>query len=70
MGRRVRKTLNIDVEKLRRVKDYLGAATETEAIDRLLEDCDFERELAELIERASPSWKQFRTPLSRTRTRR
>ena len=33
MGRRVRKTLNIDAAKLTRAKKYLGLDTETEVID-------------------------------------
>jgi len=66
MGRRVRKTLNIDPDKLRRVKKHLGLATDTEVIDRLLDDADWERELAKTLAAASPSWKRFRTPLARS----
>lgn len=63
MGRKVRKTLNIDAEKLKRVQRYLGLDTETEAIDRMLDDFDFERELTELLKTASKGWKTFRSPL-------
>lgn len=65
MGRKVRKTLNIDAEKLKRVQQHLGAATETEAIDRMLDDFDFERELLELLRSAPPSLAAFRSPLVR-----
>jgi hypothetical protein len=65
----MRKTLNIDPDKLRRVKKHLGLATDTEVIDRLLDDADWERELAETLATASPSWKRFRTPLARSRGR-
>jgi hypothetical protein len=64
MGRKVRKTLNIDAEKLKRAREYLGLDTETEAIDRLLDDCEFERELLQLLREASPSFKTFRSPLT------
>ena len=63
MRRKVRKTLNIDAEKLKRVQRYLGLDTETEAIDRVLDDYDFERELDELLKNAPKSWKTFRSPL-------
>jgi hypothetical protein len=59
----VRKTLNIDVEKLKRAQQYLGLDTETEVIDRLLEDCDFERELVALLKEAPASFRTFRSPL-------
>lgn len=65
MGRKVRKTLNIDAEKLKRAREYLGLDTETEVIDRLLDDCTFEQELLQLLREASPSWKTFRSPLTR-----
>lgn len=65
MGRKVRKTLNIDAEKLKRAREYLGLDTETEVIDRLLDDCTFEQELLQLLRDASPSWKTFRSPLTR-----
>jgi len=64
MGRKVRKTLNIDAEKLKRAREYLGADTATEAIDRLLDDCEFERELLQLLREAPPSFKTFRSPLT------
>lgn len=63
MGRKVRKTLNIDAEKLRRAREYLGLDTETEVIDRLLDDCEFERELMELLRQAPASFQTFRSPL-------
>ena len=55
MGRKVRKTLNIDATKLKRVQRFLGVDTETEAIDRMLEDYDFERGLIELLEAGQKS---------------
>ena len=63
MGRRVRKTLNIDATKLKRVQAYLGLDTETEVIDRMLNDYDFERELARLLKRAPRSLRTLRSPL-------
>ncbi|HEY3219235.1 MAG TPA: hypothetical protein VGJ80_00760 [Gemmatimonadales bacterium] len=63
MGRRVRKTLNIDAEKLKRAQEYLEVATETEAIERLLDNCDFERELDEINREFAPYFKNFRSPL-------
>lgn len=68
MGRKVRKTLNIDAEKLERAREYLGLDTETEVIDRLLDDCDFERALLALLKEAPASFRTFRSPL-RTRRR-
>ena len=55
MGRKVRKTLNIDGEKLRRVQRYLGLETETEAIDHVLDVFDSERELATVLRRTCSS---------------
>jgi len=63
MGRKVRKTLNIDAEKLKRVQAYLGLDTETQVIEHLLDDYDFERELLELLKEASPHFQRFRSPL-------
>ena len=63
MGRKVRKTLNIDEAKLKRVQRYLGLDTETEVIDQMLDDFDFERELAEILKHASSTWRTFRSPL-------
>ncbi len=67
MGHKVRKTLNIDADKLKRAQDYLGLDTETEVIDlllnRLLDDCEFERELAELNREFGTVLKGFRSPL-------
>ena len=63
MGRKVRKTLNIDGDKLKRVQRYLDLDTETEVIDRMLDDYEFERELAGLLRSASPAWKRFQSPL-------
>lgn len=65
MGRKVRKTLNIDAVKLKRVQAYLGLETETEVIDRLLDDYEFERELMELLKTAPRSLHTFRSPLTR-----
>jgi len=42
-----RKNLNIDQAKLDRVKEALGAATETEAVDRALSVVLFREELLE-----------------------
>lgn len=70
MGRKVRKTLNIDAEKLKRVQRYLGLETETEVIDHMLDNYDFERELTELLKTFSPSWKTFRSPLTSRAPRR
>ena len=64
MGRKVRKTLNIDPEKLKQAREYLRLDTDTEVIDQLLDDCTFERELLQLLREASPSWKTFRSPLT------
>lgn len=65
MGRKVRKTLNIDAEKLKQAQEYLGLDTETDVIDRLLDDCTFEQELLQLLREASPTFKTFRSPLVR-----
>jgi hypothetical protein len=65
----VRKTLNIDAEKLKRAQQYLGLDTETEVIDRLLDDCEFERQLAELNREFAPHLKHFRSPLLPRRRR-
>lgn len=46
-----RKNLNIDQSKLDRVRDLLGAKTETEAIDRALDLVLFPDELIEGIRR-------------------
>jgi hypothetical protein len=70
MGRKVRKTLNIDADKLKRAREYLGLDTETEVIDRLLDDCDFERGLVELNRQFAPALKGFRSPFARARPRR
>jgi hypothetical protein len=70
MGRKVRKTLNIDPKKLKRAQAYLGLDTETEVIDRLLEDCDFERELLELLRSAPASFRTLRSPLAERPRRR
>jgi hypothetical protein len=64
VGRKVRKTLNIDAEKLKRARAYLDLDTETEVIDRLLDDCEFERQLAELKREFAPHLKNFRSPLA------
>ena len=69
MGRKVRKTLNIDGEKLKRVQRYLDLDTETDVIDRMLDDYEFERELEEWLQSASPAWKTFRSPLVTRRRR-
>jgi hypothetical protein len=70
VSRKVRKTLNIDAAKLKRAKQYLGLDTETEVIDHLLDQVEYERQLNELLAEASPSWKSFRSPLARRRRRR
>ena len=70
MGRKVRKTLNIDPEKLRQAREYLRVDTDTEVIDRLLEDCVFERDLAALQREFAPVLKRWRSRLVRQRRRR
>ena len=65
MGRKVRKTLNIDPEKLRQAREYLRVDTDTEVIDRLLEDCVFERDLAALQREFAPVLKRWRSRLVR-----
>ena len=69
MGHKVRMTLNIDASKLKRVQDYLGLDTETEVIDllldRLLDEGEFERELAELNREFATVLKGFRSPFAR-----
>ncbi len=64
MGRKVRKTLNIDAAKLKRVQAYLGVDTETEAIDRALDAFDYERALGDLLGRAAPSFSGFASPVA------
>ena len=70
MGRKVRKTLNIDPEKLRQAREYLRVDTDTEVIDRLLEDCVFERDLAALQREFAPVLKRWRSRLVRQQRRR
>jgi len=70
MGRKVRKTLNIDPEKLRQAREYLRVDTDTEVIDRLLEGCVFERDLAALQREFAPVLKRWRSRLVRQRRRR
>jgi hypothetical protein len=70
VGRKVRRTLNIDAEKLKRAQQYLSLDTETDLIDRLLDDCEFERQLAELNREFAPHLKHFRSPLVPHRSRR
>ena len=65
MGRKVRKTLNIDATKLKRVQRFLGVDTETEAIDRMLEDYDFERRLTDLLESGRDAFRGYGSPLVR-----
>jgi hypothetical protein len=69
VGRKVRKNLNIDPEMLKRARRSLGLDTETEMIDRLLDDGEFERQLAELHRVFAPHLKDFRSPLVRRRPR-
>jgi len=64
MGRKVRKTLNIDAEKLKQAREYLRLDTETEVIDRLLEDLVWERRLLEVLRSAPKSFKTFQSPLT------
>src|SRR5436309_6683399 len=64
MGRKVRKTLNIDAEKLKQAREYLKLDTETEVIDRLLDDVVWERRLLEVLRSAPKSFKTFRSPLT------
>ncbi len=65
VSRKVRKTLNIDAAKLKRAQDYLGLDTETEVIDHLLDAVEYERKLNQLASSASPSWQDFRSPITR-----
>ncbi len=65
MGRKVRKTLNIDGAKLKRVQRYLGVDTETEVIDRMLDAYDFERGLNELLGSGRDAFRDYRSPLVR-----
>jgi hypothetical protein len=65
LGQKVRKTLNIDAEKLRRAREYLQLDTDTEVIDRLLDDCVFERELEALQREYAPVLKRWRARLAR-----
>src|SRR5213592_391949 len=64
MGRKVRKTLNIDAEKLKQAREYLKLDTETEVIDRLLDDLVWERRLLDVLRSAPKSFKTFRSPLT------
>ena len=64
MGRKVRKTLNIDAAKLEQAREYLRLDTETEVIDRLLDDLVWERRLLEVLRSAPKSFKTFRSPLT------
>ena len=65
MGRKVRKTLNIDIDKLKRAQEYLELDTETDVIDHLLDNCEFEREIEALHREFAPYLKNFRSPLMR-----
>src|SRR2546423_14122115 len=69
MGWKVQKTFNIDPEKLRQAREYLRVDTDTEVIDRLLEDCVFERDLAALQREFAPVLKRWRSRLRRQRPR-
>jgi len=64
MGRKVRKTLNIDAAKLEQAREYLELDAETEVIDRLLDDLVWERRLLEVLRSAPKSFKTFRSPLT------
>ena len=64
MDYRGRKTLNIDAEKLQQAREYLKLDTETEVIDRLLDDLVWERRLLEVLRSAPKSFKTFRSPLT------
>src|SRR2546426_378601 len=64
MDYRGRKTLNIDAEKLQQAREYLKLDTETEVIDRLLDDLVWERRLLEVLRSAPKSFKTFRSPLA------
>ena len=74
MGHSVSKTLKIDDAKLKRARAYLGLDTDTEVIDllldRLLDDSDFERELAALLKEAPATFRDFRSPFVARRPRR
>jgi len=69
MGRKVRKTLNIDAEKLRQAREYPRLDTDTELIDRL-DDWVFERDLAALQREFAPVLKRWRSRLVRQQRRR
>lgn len=47
---RVRKNMDMDPAKLRAVKEIFGAKTETEAVDRALEEIIFEHRVAAGLE--------------------
>ncbi len=70
MRRKVRKTLNFDAEKLRQAREYLQLDTDTELIDRLLDDWGFERDLAALQRGFAPVLKRWRSRLVRQQRRR
>jgi len=70
MRRKVRKTLNFDAEKLRQAREYLQLDTDTELIDRLLDDWVFERDLAALQREFAPVLKRWRSRLVRQQRRR
>ncbi len=69
MGGKVRKTLNIDGAKLKRVQRYLGVDTETEVIDRMLDAYDFERGLNELLASGQDAFRDYGSPLVRGQRR-
>ena len=46
--------------KLKRVQGFLGVDTETEAIDRMLEDYDFERTLTDLLKSGRDAFRGSR----------
>jgi hypothetical protein len=58
LGRKVRKRLNVDPEKLRQAREYLQ-------LDRLLDNCVFERELEALQREYAPVLRRFRARLAR-----
>jgi hypothetical protein len=52
-GRIRRKNMNMDQDKLDRVVEILGAASETEAIERLMDEALLRHELVEGVRRAA-----------------
>ncbi|MBA3344533.1 MAG: hypothetical protein H0T44_04410 [Gemmatimonadales bacterium] len=50
-AKRIRKNMDMDPVKLRAVREILGAKTETEAVDRALDEIIFEHQVADGLTR-------------------